>query len=171
MRRISMLFAVLLCGLAACSSEDAPQKERPSDTAKQESKTLNRGYDGQDPKTAGCDQPPAVDVPGSQVPVRLPNGRKIGTLVLRRSAGCQTMWGRVDGLPEKPSGKDVMHVNVKRPADDASAEFDTPDVFIAVFGDMLTYRPGCVYAEAYVSRVIREGEAKKGPVAKTSCKK
>ena len=159
MRHVVSVFTVVLIalGLAACGG---------GDDSKSSDKSQNKGYDRQDPKAAGCDTPAPVDVPGSTVPVKLPNGKVLGQLVLRRSTSCQTMWGRIGGLPKKPTGYDVMHVNVTRPSDGATAPFQTKDVYIAVFGDMLTYRPGCVYAEAHV---VRKG--KQGPVAKTPCKK
>ena len=152
----ALLISLIAAGFTACGEED---DSNPPD------KSQNQGYDGQDPKASGCDIPAPTDVPRTTVPVKLPDGKVLGQLDLRRSSSCQTMWGRVSGLPQVLIGGNVMHVNAVRPRDGAAAPFQTTDVYIAVFGDMLTFRTGCVYAEAYV---VRKG--KQGPKARTPCR-
>lgn len=119
--------------------------------------------DHEDPNQSGCAKT-AVSVPGISVAVLDPDGKPVGRLVLRRSTACETIWGRVEGLPPKPRPGDVMHVNVHRREREATANYHTPDVYKAVFGDMLSYRPGCVEAEAYL---VRSG--RRGPTAHTPC--
>ncbi len=159
---LGLLFLLLPISLAACGDE---AEKRTS------SKEANKEYDRRDPNAAGCSNPALIqsgavsDVPGSRQPVKLSDGKVLGTLTLRRSTKCQTMWGRVDGLPKTPTGYDEMYVAVTRPEDKKTASFKTKDVFMAVFGDMLSYQGGCIKATAYV---IRRGQ--KGPTAVTPCK-
>jgi hypothetical protein len=119
--------------------------------------------DGQDPNQSGCD-PTAVTVAGSRVPMVGPGGHPQTTLFLRRSTACQAIWGEVK--PLEGHSQYIVEVEVHRPANAGRGLFRGPDEASYVFGNMLSARPGCVYATAYLER-----EGKRGPVARTPCRK
>lgn len=167
MRRLS-LYCVFALSITACGGQTATvtvhDKATP-DYARQ---------DGRDPNRSGCSSPMLIDsnivtnVAGTSVAVRAPDRRRLGTLVLRRSAkmDCHTMWARVDDLPPRPPRGYVIHLTVVRPGDGRRVAYQTRNVAVAAYGNMLTYERGCVRAEAFLSR-----RGKDGPTARTSCQK
>jgi|SRR5271166_6461837 len=131
-------------------------------TAPKESRS-DAKLDGQDPNQSGCD-PTAVNVSGSRVPMVGPDGHPQTTLFLRRSTACQAIWGEVKPLEGRSHY--LVDVEVHRPANAGRASYSGRDEASYVFGNMLSARPGCVYATAYLER-----EGKRGPVARTPCRK
>jgi hypothetical protein len=158
MRQLSL---VLLTGLALCLAACGGGSGG--------SKLSNTVYDGKDPYDAQC-VVNTSHVPGSAVPLFAPREqKKMGTLLLVRSPKCQTMWGKVGGLPATANGKDTLVITAVRPRDNQHASFTVPptDVYKGAFGNMLTYQVGCVYATAQIIRAVKNGTPLKGPVART----
>jgi hypothetical protein len=118
--------------------------------------------DHQDPNQSGCSAT-GMDVVGTRVPVIAPNGSRRGELLLRRSTACQAIWGEVVGL--EGHSRYFVEVDIYRPNGRAQELFHDADMATYVFGNMLSERPGCVYATAY----LQQGE-RRGPVARTPCR-
>jgi hypothetical protein len=118
--------------------------------------------DDQDPNQSGC-SPTGEDLPDTTVPVLAPGGRRRGELVLRRSTACQAVWGRVDGLEGR--SRYLVEIDLHRPNDHKQILFHDADSATFVFSNMLSERPGCVYATAYLEQGNR-----RGPTARTTCR-
>jgi len=155
------LVAVAIIGVALLTGSSAGERGDGSETSS--ARETDTSLDGEDANLAGCVKT-AVNEQGVRVPVRLPSGAALGFLGLRRSTACETIWGKVRGLPKRPTGRDRLHFETLRPEDEQRVEYSTADVFKAAFGDMLSYRPGCVRVRAYV---VRDG--RRGKVAETPC--
>lgn len=156
---------VLLC--AGCTgSHRSPIRVTTSAThSKTTAKTASASptqpsnpWDGKDPQTTICHSS-AVDVPGSGVPIFLKGGTTLfGTLVLRRSSTCNTMWARVVGITR--AGVDL---NFSANRGKISSGYATSNAAVGVpqYTGMLAIIHGqCIFAEA-----IAGG----GPSAKSIC--
>jgi hypothetical protein len=95
-------------------------------------------------------------------PLISPKGKEVGQVFLRRSTACGAAWAIIRG-PIKTNGL-PFHIDLYRPADRESASFTTSDVGDPIWGDMLSIRQACVYAEVYV------GAKKNAKITKTACK-
>ena len=115
-------------------------------------------WDGKDPNATGCSLN-AKDVPRSAVPVYLADGKtRYGTLLIRESPACNTMWARVQGIT-KP-GVDLK-LSLARGALSTGYSTNRAAPNIAAFSSMLSViGTQCIYAQA---------TAGGGPMAKTGC--
>ncbi|MEO3810735.1 helix-turn-helix domain-containing protein [Sphaerisporangium sp. B11E5] len=118
--------------------------------------------DGSDPKVTGCavdaETVDAIDVYG-------PPQYLVGLLELRASPRCGTIWGKFTqsaGLPQSPTL--MIHIDVHRPADAASARFQIRYAGQGVYGDQLVSFQDCVYAEMTIER-----EGQTYPPTRTRC--
>jgi hypothetical protein len=117
--------------------------------------------DGVDPYIAGCGHDQKIIERQGMV---WPDESAYGWLVLYYSPRCQSNWGYVTG---PNSTKWRVHIIVRRPADDASAQSSaSADVRPGSWSSVLMTAAGCVYVEAYVVTSAGQGRS-----AKTSCYK
>jgi hypothetical protein len=118
--------------------------------------------DGQDPYRSGCLSTSEI-VPGTKEPIDGPSGSWRGEVLLHRSRACHTIWGYVKGL--EGYGRYRVEIDLHRPSDHKELLFHDADTKSDIFGNMLSERPGCVYATAYV-----EVNKQRGPTARTPCR-
>ena len=177
--RTLFLIVILTPVLPACNGNDDPSKQSPGE---ERPRTENRGYDGTDPNDTKCSSRKLEKlgivrtVAGSAVPIKLPDGRQWGRLVLRRSGKCQTIWASVRGLPPKPPKGDgfkySLHLTAHRREDNTDAPFEVfnQDIRFSAWGDQLSFRPGCVSATGYYEIVYPGGsKGSTGNEAITRC--
>ncbi|MGW4518452.1 helix-turn-helix domain-containing protein [Streptomyces sp. NPDC004393] len=88
-------------------------------------------------------------------PVAYPDGRPFGTLLLVYSPTCRAAWGYLNG----PNSRQwTSHIVARRPADNASAPSQfRGDAALGSWGNVLSTRSGCVYAEAWISTSGHDG--------------
>ncbi len=115
--------------------------------------------DGTDPQVDHC----TADAEQlNSRPVYRKGGSLFGSIVLIYSASCQAAWGRLDA---PNSSAWTVHIIAHRiPGPGIAAWQFSGNVGFGSWGNVLSTRHGCVYAEAYV--VDKSGE---GPHARTSC--
>jgi hypothetical protein len=155
--------AVVVVAVVASNKGGGSNKAVSSSTTSSGESESDIKLDNQDPNQSGC-APTAVNVSGSRVPMVGPGGHPKTTLFLRRSTACQAIWGEVKPLEGRSHY--LVEVEVHRPANAGRAAYSGLDEASYVFGNMLSARPGCVYATAYL-----EQDGKRGPVAQTPCRK
>jgi hypothetical protein len=159
---ISTIAVVAAIIVLAGGSSGGTSGTTPSTTSTTNVNESVSKVDDQDPNQSGC-APTGEYLPGISVPVIAPNGAQRGNLVLRRSTACQAVWGRVNGL--EGHRRYLVEIDLYRPNDHKQLLFHDADFKTYVFSNMLSERPGCVYATAYLAQGKR-----RGPTARTPCR-
>ncbi|MFF4802465.1 helix-turn-helix domain-containing protein [Streptomyces sp. NPDC001351] len=115
--------------------------------------------DGSDPYVQHCK---ADETLLDRQDVRRRDSRAFGTLLLMYSPSCAAAWGYLNA---PNSSAWITHIDAHRvPGHTTAPSHFSGDAAFGSWGNVLSTRNGCVYAEAYV--VDRNGE---GPHAKTAC--
>lgn len=160
LRKIAIAaWILLLSGCSAAQPASTTQTlSQPPSAASTPASTALDVRDRADPNVSGC-SPSAVDMPSGRVEVKLPNEQKYGTLLLRRSTACNTIWARVE---EITTPNVLLRLRLWRTGDAKEIKFETRDATPdkAAFTNMLVATPGCLKAIASV-----EG----GPEVQTGC--
>jgi hypothetical protein len=162
-RRATLVFgaaaAILLA--AGLTAWQANQKiERPP-LLPQDRKTV---ADGEDPGATGCSYYQLAVQSLDRKPLHTPDGRQLGTAVLRHSPTCRASWGRFE--PAKHLDAPVrVTITAERPATGTVGAPATPAFDGAnAGGSMLLDTTGCVQVTIRVETAAGAGEATTGCV-------
>jgi hypothetical protein len=120
--------------------------------------------DGEDPGATGCSYYQLAVQSLDRKPLHTPDGRPLGTAVLRHSARCRASWGRFE--PAKDLDVPVrVTITAARPATGTVGVAATP-VFDGAnaAGSMLLDVTGCVQVTVRVETATGAGEATTGCV-------
>ncbi len=128
-------------------------------TAEPPARAASVARDDTDPYADGC-KPDEKRLDAQ--PVYRENGKLFGTIFLVYSRACQAEWGY---LTAPNSTRWTIHINTYRiPGNSRTQWHFSSDEAIGSWGNVLSTKHGCVYAEAYVT-----DQNSRGPQARTAC--
>jgi len=148
-----------LCAVVAWLAVDQPRTHGPLIAAPSVRLVVTAAYDNTDPYEDGCK---ADEKQLDWQPVYRRSGAMFGSIILMYSPACQAAWGYLNG---PNSSAWTIHIVTRRIPGPGIVRWQfSGNIDSGSWGNVLSTRRGCVYAEAYV--VDRSGE---GPHARTAC--